>query len=112
MLRRFGQADRILITSEERLSAPSWRPDGSLVTFARETSDGVTINMLILSDPLLERILIEDTDLFIAPVAWIDRQQMLYAAILDIEDGAFPGDRGQARSTRTEDPGCSRTGSR
>ncbi len=80
MLRRLGQADRVLITSEERLSAPSWRPDGSLVTFARETGDGVTVNMLILSDPLLERILIEDTDLFIAPVAWIDRQQMLYAA--------------------------------
>jgi Tol biopolymer transport system component len=37
MLRRLGQADRVLITSEERLSAPSWRPDGSLVTFARES---------------------------------------------------------------------------
>jgi hypothetical protein len=78
VLRRFGQPDRVLITSEERLSGPSWRPDGSLVTFARETGDGMTINMLILSDPLLERVLIEDTDLFHAPVTWIDRQQMLY----------------------------------
>jgi hypothetical protein len=80
MLRRFGQTDRVLITSEERLSAPSWRPDGSLVTFARETSDGATINMLILSDPLLERVLIDESNLFIGPVAWIDRQQMLYGA--------------------------------
>jgi len=80
VLRRFGQPDRVLITSEERLSAPSWRPDGSLVTFARETADGATINMLILSEPLLERTLIDDTGLFLAPVAWLDRQQMLYAA--------------------------------
>jgi hypothetical protein len=80
VLRRFGQPDRVLVTSEERLSAPSWRPDGSLVTFARETSNGATINMLILSDPILERVLIDDADLVPAPVAWLDRQQMLYAA--------------------------------
>ena len=80
VLRRFGQPDRELVVSEERLSAPSWRPDGSLVTFARDSSDGVTMNMVILSDPLLERVLIDDQDLFITPVAWLDRQQMLYAA--------------------------------
>ncbi len=80
MLRRFGEPDRALIMSEERLSAPSWRPDGSLITFARETGDGMTINMVILSNPLLERVLIDDAGLFLAPVAWIDRQQMLYAA--------------------------------
>ena len=80
VLRPFGQPDRELIVSETRLSAPSWRPDGSLVTFARESSDGVTMNMVILSDPLLERVLIDDRDLFDAPVTWLDRQQMLYAA--------------------------------
>jgi hypothetical protein len=80
MLRRFGEPDRALIVAGERLSAPSWRPDGSLVTFARESADGVTMNMVILADPLLERVLIRDQDLFFAPVAWHDRQQMLYAA--------------------------------
>ena len=80
VLRPFGQPDRELVVSEERLSAPSWRPDGSLVTFAREGSDGTTMNMVILSDPLLERVLIDDQDLFITPLAWLDRQQMLYAA--------------------------------
>ena len=80
VLRPFGQPDRELIVSETRLSAPSWRPDGSLVTFARESSDGVTMNLVILSDPLLERVLIDDRDLFDAPVTWLDRQQMLYAA--------------------------------
>jgi dipeptidyl aminopeptidase/acylaminoacyl peptidase len=80
MMRRFGAPDRVLVTSDERLAAPSWRPDGSLLTFARENADGVTMNMVILSDPLLERVLINEDDLFVAPIAWTDRQQMLYAA--------------------------------
>jgi len=80
MLRRLGEPDRTLITSDRRLSAPAWRPDGSLISFARHTDDGLTTNMLILSEPLLERTLIDDRDLFLAPVAWLDRQQMFYAA--------------------------------
>ena len=80
VMRRFGEPDRVLVTSDEKLAAPSWRPDGSLVTFARETADGVTMNMVILSDPLLERVLIQENDLFVTPVAWTDRQQMLYTA--------------------------------
>lgn len=80
MLRRFGESDRVLIDSPTRLSAPSWRPDGSLITFARHTDDGLSVSMLILSEPLLERTLIDDDDLFLAPVAWLDRQQMVYAA--------------------------------
>ena len=80
VLRRFGSPDRVLVNTEERLSAPSWRPDGSLVTFARESADGVTINMVILSDPLLERVLIQEKELDVAPVAWLDRQHMLYTA--------------------------------
>ena len=80
IVRRFGEPDHVLITSDEQLSAPSWRPDGSLVTFARHSDDGIVTNMLIFSDPLLERTLINDDDLFVAPVAWLDRQQMFYAA--------------------------------
>jgi hypothetical protein len=80
MLRRHGEPDRVLVRSEQRLSAPAWRPDGSLVSFTRHSEDGLTVSMLILSDPLLERTLIDDQDLFLAPVAWLDRQQMLYAA--------------------------------
>jgi len=80
MLRPHGEPDRVLVTSEQRLSTPAWRPDGSLISFTRHSEDGLTISMLILSDPLLERTLIDDHDLFLAPVAWLDRQQMLYAA--------------------------------
>jgi len=80
MLRRFGQPDRELVGSEQRLAAPSWRPDGSLISFARESAQGLTFDMIILAEPLLERILIDDHDLFDTPVSWADRQQMLYAA--------------------------------
>ena len=80
VLRRFGEPDRTLISSDERLSAPSWRPDGSLVTYTRHGEDGIVTNMLILADPLLERTLIDDQDLFVTPVAWLDRQKMYYAA--------------------------------
>jgi hypothetical protein len=36
--------------------------------------------MAILSDPLLVRPLIEGEDIFIAPIAWQDRQSMFYAS--------------------------------
>jgi hypothetical protein len=36
--------------------------------------------MVILSDPLLIRPLIENEDFFVAPVAWLDRHEMLYAS--------------------------------
>ena len=80
VLRRKGQPDRILETSSTRLSAPSWRPDGSLVTLLRHSDDGLSIDMVILSDPPLIRSLISGEDIFVAPVTWLDRHQMLYAA--------------------------------
>ena len=89
VLRRFGEPDRELVVSGDRLSAPSWRPDGSLVTFMHEAADGATVNMVILSDPLLERVLIREQDLFVAPVAWYDRQQMLYTANGQIRKRSF-----------------------
>lgn len=80
VLRRHGQPERVLETSTSRLSSPSWRPDGSLITFLRHGEDGLVIEMVILSDPLLIRPLIENEDFFVAPVAWLDRQEMLYAS--------------------------------
>jgi Tol biopolymer transport system component len=76
MLRRHGQPDQVLETSASRLSAPSWRPDGSLITFNRHNDDGLSIDMVILSQPLVIRPLITNEDFFIAPVVWRDRHQM------------------------------------
>jgi hypothetical protein len=80
MLRRRGLQDQALEVSTTRLSSPAWRPDGSLITFLRHDDDGLVIEMVILSDPLLIRPLVKDEDFFIAPVVWRDRHQLLYAA--------------------------------
>jgi len=80
MLRRRGQPDEVLLTSETRLSGPAWRPDGSLVTFMRHQEDGLSIDMAILSNPILVRPLITGEDFFVAPVTWTDRHQLLYTA--------------------------------
>jgi hypothetical protein len=80
VLRRHGQPARVLETATTRLSSPSWRPDGSLITFLRHAEAGFSIDMIILSDPVLVRPLVEAEDFFVAPVAWIDRQEFLYTA--------------------------------
>ena len=80
VLRQKGQPERILETSDVPLSSPSWRPDGSLVTFIRHNDDRLVAEMVILSEPLLIRPLIEAEDLFVAPISWLDRHVMLYAA--------------------------------
>jgi hypothetical protein len=80
MLRRRGQSDEVLATSASRLSSPSWRPDGSLITFMRHQEEGLSIDMAILSNPILLRPLITGEDFFVAPVTWADRHQLLYTA--------------------------------
>jgi len=80
MLRRHAQPDRMLLSSTSRLSSPAWRPDGSLITYLRHGVDALVTEMVILSEPLLIRPLIENEDFFVAPIAWRDRQAMLYAA--------------------------------
>jgi hypothetical protein len=80
MIRRHGQRDQAIVNSAERIAAPSWRPDGSLVTYMLLTDDGWTLRMAILSDPILDREIIAGEDLFLAPVAWRGRQLMLYTA--------------------------------
>lgn len=80
VMRHHGQTDRVLETSSSRLSSPHWRPDGSLVTFIRHAKDGLSIDMIILSEPLLVRPMVVDEDFFVAPVTWLDRQTVLYPA--------------------------------
>ncbi len=80
VLRRRGEPEQVLERSTERLSSPSWRPDGSLVTFLRHAPDRLVTDMVILSEPLLIRTLVEAEDLFTSHIAWLDRQTMLFAA--------------------------------
>ncbi|MGI9270909.1 MAG: amidohydrolase family protein [Woeseiaceae bacterium] len=80
VLRRLGEPDVALVSSPTKLSSPQWRPDGTLLTFLRHGENALSLDMLILSDPLLVRPLISNEDLFDAPVAWLNRQQLVYTA--------------------------------
>jgi hypothetical protein len=80
MLRRRGKTDEVLVTGSQAIAAPSWRPDGSLVTYLVNDERGWRVQMTILSQPRLTRELVRDEDFFLAPISWIDRQQMVYAA--------------------------------
>ena len=80
MLRRHGAPDVVIVSARERLSSPSWRPDGTLLTFLRHGEAETTLEIAILSDPPLVHRLAAGEDFFAAPVSWIDRQRMFYAA--------------------------------
>lgn len=80
ILRRRGQPERELVVSADALSAPSWRPDGSLLTFLRHDGDGLGIEMVILSEPPLIRPFVSGEDFFISPVSWIDRTTFYYTS--------------------------------
>lgn len=95
MLRRHGQPARVLLESAEPLSAPSWRPDGSLITFLRQSGGELRIEMAILSDPPLIRPLIAGEDFFVSPVRWLDRKQLIYTS-----DGVIKTRRFDDRESR------------
>lgn len=80
VLRERGRAEEILVRSTEPIAAPAWRPDGSLLTYLQRGNDGWAVQMTILSQPRLTRTLISGEDFFLAPVAWRDRLQLVYAA--------------------------------
>ncbi len=80
VLKRRGYDAEALATSERPIRAPSWRPDGSLVSWLAEEINGWRVYMTILSWPRITRILMEDQDFFLSPVAWTNRQQMVYTA--------------------------------
>jgi len=80
VIRRHGEPDVTLVDSDVPLSSPSWRPDGSLLTFLRHDPDGATLAMVILSDPVLVRDIDASENYFSSPVAWRDRLRLVYTA--------------------------------
>lgn len=80
ILRRQGQPERELVVSTDVLSAPSWRPDGSLLTYLRHNGNELGIEMVILSDPPLIRPFVSGEDFFISPVSWMDRTSFYYTS--------------------------------
>lgn len=80
ILRRHGEPEETLLVSAEPLAAPSWRPDGSLITFVRETGSERVIDMVILSSPRLIRRYADGEAFEQAPVSWLDKNSMVYTA--------------------------------
>ncbi len=89
ILRRHGQPEETLLSTTDRLAAPSWRPDGSLITYLRVGETGTALDMVILSQPRLLRNYDDNEDLVLAPVSWQDRQRMIYTAGGRIRQRAF-----------------------
>jgi hypothetical protein len=80
VLRRLDAPDEVLFDSDVPLSAPSFRPDKSLVTVLVHREEGIAVDMVILSSPRLRRTLFDDDDIFVGRVAWRDRETLVYAA--------------------------------
>ena len=80
VLREHGQAEEILVTGDERIAGPSWRPDGTLVMFWRESEDGWSLEMVILSEPRLVRQYANGEAFATTPVSWLDKHRIFYAA--------------------------------
>jgi hypothetical protein len=80
ILRRHAQPEETLLTTTAPLAAPSWRPDGSLVTFLAERPSGSSLEMVILSEPRLVRGYADHEKFERAPVSWRDRNHMVYTA--------------------------------
>jgi hypothetical protein len=80
VLRRLGEREEVLVSGNERLAGPSWRPDGSLITYWRDGEDGTVLDMVILSQPRLIRRYMDGEDYMTSPVSWLDKHRMFYSA--------------------------------
>ncbi len=80
ILRRRAEPEETLLTTLEPLAAPSWRPDGSLITFLAERPSGSSLEIVILSEPRLVRSYANHEKFERAPVSWSDRNHMVYTA--------------------------------
>lgn len=89
ILRRHSQPEEILLTTSDKLAAPTWRPDNSLITFFQIGDSGTSIKMVILSNPRLIRLYVTNEQFVVAPVSWLDRHRMYYSANGQIRQRLF-----------------------
>lgn len=90
-----GGAPRLLHAAEHRLSAPSIRPDDSVIVLVEEPPDGSRLTAVILSDPAIGKPLATGEDFFRRPVEWLDRNHLLYTADGRIRSRGFGELRGR-----------------
>ena len=80
ILRRHGLPEEILLSAADRLAGPSWRPDGSLISYFRAGEAGPVVEIVILAQPRLVRKYARGEAYGMAPVSWLDRHRMVYTA--------------------------------
>jgi Tol biopolymer transport system component len=79
-LRQGTDPARALVTADTPLSAPAWRPDGSIVSYVAETAQGPRLQMVVLSEPPVVKPLVPGEAALPSPVSWRDRNGLIYAA--------------------------------
>ncbi len=80
ILRRHGLPEETLLSTTDRLAGPSWRPDGSLISYFRDGEGGPAVEIVILAQPRLIRRYARGEAYGMAPVSWLDRHRMIYTA--------------------------------
>jgi TolB protein len=97
ILREHGEPEVVLLESDTPLAAPSWRPDGSLLTYFQRDGNSAdwTLNMAILSSPPLLRSVSTAKALSPQGVSWPDRMRMVYSANGQIMTKGFADRRGR-----------------
>jgi hypothetical protein len=114
MMRRHGEPEEALVESAEPLSAPSWRPDGSLLTYFHHTENGPVLEMAILSEPPIIRVVEDGEALGNSAVSWRNRMKMVYTAGGQLRTRNFEARRSRpvhfrAIVTSAEEPPAPRT---
>ena len=89
VLRRHAEAEEVLLSSNEKIAAPSWRPDGSLISFFKTSATATTLEVIILSSPRLIRSYARNEQFVVSPVSWLDRHRMIYSANGQIRQRLF-----------------------
>jgi hypothetical protein len=89
ILRRHAEAEEVLLTSNDEIAAPTWRPDGSLISFFRISDAATTLEIVILSNPRLVRSYASNEQFVVSPVSWLDRSRLFYSANGQIRQRLF-----------------------
>jgi len=79
-LRDGAAAPRLVHSAGHRLSAPSIRPDDSVIVLVEEPPEGAQLTAVILSDPAVSKALARGEDFFRRPVEWLGRNRLAYTA--------------------------------
>lgn len=83
-----GEA-REIATATGVIRGLSWRPDGSVITYTTGAAQGTALRMVILSEPPVVKPASRSEAPSYGPVAWLDRDRLVYAADGTIRRRAF-----------------------